>query len=200
MDLHLLPAINLMYLFDSLDRNNIGNAATVQFTADIGATPVAVNNAVTLFFITCTYRLGRNDGVRAHAMIVVTCMPAYVWLGKKFGMTRFIPATMFLWGLLTLCNGFIKTYGQLLALRLLIGICESGWYPAIVYYFSSCYTRYDLGLRVALLYGAVCIGGACSGLIAYGVLQLKGALHGWQYLFIIDGGISERESCPLGGS
>ena len=125
---------------------------------------------------------------------VVLFMPLYMFLGKRYGMTRFIPITMFFWGLLTLCNAFIKTQGQLIALRLLIGVCESGWYPAIVYYFSSCYTRYDLGLRVALLYGALCLGGACSGLLAYGILQIKGALHGWQYLFLIDGGISGLEA------
>lgn len=29
-----------------------------------------------------------------------------------------------------------------------------------------------------------------SGLISYGVFQIGGALHGWQYLFLVEGGLT----------
>lgn len=37
------------------------------------------------------------------------------------------------------------------------------------------------------LEGSYSIAGAFSSIIAYGILQLKGSLHSWQYLFIIEG-------------
>jgi MFS family permease len=68
---------------------------------------------------------------------------------------------------------------------------EAGFYPCSVYYLSTCYIRYDLAFRVAIFYGCYAIAGAFSGLIAYGLLQVKGALYPWQYLFIVEGAFSE---------
>lgn len=52
MDLYLLPLLSLLYLFNGLDRGNIGNAQTQGFTHDIGALPDDLNLAVSLFFVT----------------------------------------------------------------------------------------------------------------------------------------------------
>ena len=62
----ILPVITFMYLFNGellakgdglmrvgLDRSNIGNAATVDFFQDIHSDAISVNNAVTLFNVTC---------------------------------------------------------------------------------------------------------------------------------------------------
>lgn len=71
MDVYVLPLLSLLYLMNGLDRSNVGNAAvsqlldryrtltddqTVNFTADVGMPATAVNNATSLFFITCTSR------------------------------------------------------------------------------------------------------------------------------------------------
>jgi hypothetical protein len=56
---------------------------------------------------------------------------------------------------------------------------------------SFFYTRFDLAVRVGLFYGQYAIAGAFSGAIAYGVFQISGgALHTWQYLFIIEGSLT----------
>lgn len=52
MDLYLLPLLSLLYLFNGLDRGNIGNAQTQGFTHDIGALPDDLNLAVSLLFVT----------------------------------------------------------------------------------------------------------------------------------------------------
>ena len=55
--------------------------------------------------------------------------------------------------------------GQLIALRLLIGVFEAGFYPTALFYLSSFYTRFDLAVRIALFYGQYAIAGAFSGAI-----------------------------------
>jgi hypothetical protein len=55
MDIFILPILTVLYLFNGMDRGNVGNAATVSFVQDAGLDVNAVNNAVTLFFCTCTY-------------------------------------------------------------------------------------------------------------------------------------------------
>ncbi|KAA8621302.1 Major facilitator superfamily transporter [Pyrenophora tritici-repentis] len=52
MDIALLPFLSLLYLFNGLDRSNVGNAETQGFTTDIGATSDDLNFAVSVFFIT----------------------------------------------------------------------------------------------------------------------------------------------------
>jgi MFS family permease len=64
---------------------------------------------------------------------------------------------------------FFSTYlpqtGQLIAIRLLIGLFEAGFYPTAVFYLSTFYTRFDLAVRIALFYGQYAIAGAFSGAI-----------------------------------
>jgi MFS family permease len=59
-----------------------------------------------------------------------------------------------------------------------------------MFYMSTFWTRGELATRFAIWYSATVTSGAFSGLISYGLFQLKGALHGWQYLFIVEGALT----------
>jgi len=96
-----------------------------------------------------------------------------------------MPFLMLCWGVFTIAHACIRSDGMLIALRLMIGLFEGGYYPTACFYLSTFYTRYDLAIRIGLFYGMYAVAGAFSGTIAYGIFHIKGALHGWQYLFII---------------
>ena len=91
---------------------------------------------------------------------------------------------MFVWGIFTIAHDRTNSCGMLVALRLLIGLFEAGFYPTACFYLSTFYTRYDLPIRIGLFYGMYAVAGAFSGAIAYGIFHLTCTLHGWQYLFI----------------
>ncbi|KZT59859.1 MFS general substrate transporter [Calocera cornea HHB12733] len=169
-DLYVIPFCALVYLFNGLDRSNLGNAQTDNFSSDIGIPASAVNTATSLFF--CTY---------------VPLQPIAVTIGKRFGQTTFLGIISLSWGILTLSHAFVKNEAQLIAIRLLIGVAESGFYPTVVSYLAGFYPKFSLATRIAFFYGAYSIAGAFGGLIAFGVFQINGSLHGWQYLFIIEG-------------
>ncbi|KAL0943055.1 allantoate transport protein [Colletotrichum truncatum] len=174
MDIALLPLLSLLYLFNGLDRGNVGNAQTQGFTADIGAVPDDLNLAVSLFFIT-----------------FVLFQPPSAAIGRWLGAKHWIPIMMVGWGFITLIQAFINGRGALIATRLLIGAFEAGFYPTAVAYLSFFYCRYDLAVRVGLFYGQYAVAGAFSGAIAYGVFHLRGGpLKNWQYLFIIEGALT----------
>jgi len=175
LDLFLVPFCALIYLFNGLDRSNLGNAQTDGFTKDLGMPASAINTATSLFFAT-----------------YVPLQPFSVSLGKKVGQTYWLAIIGVGWGVLTLGHAFIKTESQLIAVRLLIGVFESGFYPTVVTYMSRFYPRYDLAFRIALFYGSYAIAGAFGGIIAYGCFKIDGSLHGWQYLFIVEG------TCSIG--
>lgn len=66
---------------------------------------------------------------------------------------------------------------------------ESGFIPGILYMMSKMYRPREFGLRLALLLCMSSVSGIVSGPIAYGTSFLEGqrGLHGWQYLFILEG-------------
>ncbi|KAK4045991.1 hypothetical protein OIV83_006456 [Microbotryomycetes sp. JL201] len=173
MDMVILPLLSLLYLMNGIDRSNVGNAATSTYTEDVGMPKTSVNNAVTLFYIT-----------------FIVFQPISAAVGKRLGVRVWIPVLMVCWGALTIAHAWTLNEGMLIVLRLLIGAFEAGFYACSVYYLSSCYVRFDLAFRVALFYGSYAVAGAFSGVLAFGLLQLDGSLHGWQYLFIVEGALT----------
>ncbi|KZT56778.1 MFS general substrate transporter [Calocera cornea HHB12733] len=172
-DFMVVPFCTLIYLFCGLDRANIGNAATDNFTTNLGIPADSINTATSLFIAT-----------------YVPFMPFTTYIGRRMGQPLFLSIAGFCWGVLTLCQAFIKTEGQLIALRLLIGAFESGFFATASSYISLFYPRFNLAFRISLFFFAYAVSGGFGGLIAYGAFNINGSLWGWQYLFLIEGGIT----------
>ncbi|KAE8342228.1 hypothetical protein BDV24DRAFT_162781 [Aspergillus arachidicola] len=69
-----------------------------------------------------------------------------------------------------------------------MGIFEAGFFAGVIFYLTQFYKRNEIAFRLSIFYGMVTIAGAFSGLIAFGVFQIKEDLPGWKYLFLIEGG------------
>ena len=154
LDLILLPFLALLFLFNSLDKANIGNAETAHFTADVGLAEDDLNTAVALFFV-----------------FFVALQPLGAALGRKYGMVRWVPACMALWGLSTTLHVWVRSRWQLYTLRIIIGCLEAGFYPVTVSYLSLFYTRFEFGRRLSLFYGQAAVGGALGGVVSYLVFR-----------------------------
>jgi MFS family permease len=96
------------------------------------------------------------------------------------------------WSVTCLGTGFVKTVPQFYASRILMGIFESGMYPALAITLTTFYTPREQGVRFSYLYLSVGLSGAFGGLFAYGLLQLDGraGLAGWRWLFTVEGILS----------
>jgi MFS family permease len=112
------------------------------------------------------------------------------------------------WGAITIATAFTKNYGQLIGIRVLLGLFEAGLFPCISVYIFMTYRREETGRRMAYIY--VCLvslptrrreyisdwhqalSGAFGGLIAYGLIRIQtGGLDGWQWLYIVSNRLSE---------
>jgi MFS family permease len=81
-----------------------------------------------------------------------------------------------------------KNFGGMLAIRLILGTFEAGFFAGVVFYMTLFYTRGELGFRIALFFGSALLAAAFSGLISYAVFQIEHvAVKGWMWLFIIEG-------------
>lgn len=69
---------------------------------------------------------------------------------------------------------------------------EAGFFAGAVFYLTLFYTRGELAFRIALFFGSALLAGAFSGLLAFGVFQIRDVSHvkGWMWLFLIEGGMT----------
>jgi hypothetical protein len=107
LDFILLPFLSIFFLASSLDRSNVGNAESANFTEDAGLDPQDLNTSVAIFFA-----------------VFVSLQPLGAALGRKYGMVRFVPACMLVWGLCTAMHIWVRNKWELIALRTIIGVLE----------------------------------------------------------------------------
>ncbi|CAK3984902.1 related to nicotinamide mononucleotide permease [Lecanosticta acicola] len=191
LDLILLPFLALLFLLNSLDKSNIGNAETAGFTHDTGLSRSDVNTSMSVFFF-----------------IFVLLQPVGAAVGRKYGMRKYVPACMSLWGLSTILHIYVRRRWHLILLRTAIATLESGFYPTTVSYMSLFYTKYEFAFRLGFFYGMTAVAGVLGGVLSWAIFShFPGDSHGggegrlppppsveqaggwksWEILFLIEG-------------
>ncbi|CAN8099592.1 unnamed protein product [Discula destructiva] len=173
MDFYILPTIGILYILNYIDRQNLSAAKLQGIMEDLNMNTQQFATAVSILFVGyLPFQIPSN--------IIITKVP-------RPGM--YICVAVVIWGGISAATAGVKTYGQLLAVRAILGVVEAVFFPGAVYYLSAWYTKKELGKRLAGLYIAQQVGNAFGGLFAAAILQLSGAhgIAGWQWLFIIEG-------------
>lgn len=67
--------------------------------------------------------------------------PPSTVLIRKIGPRIHLAAITALWGAVMIGMGFVDNFGQLAALRAVLGFFEAGFFPSCVYLLSTWYTR-----------------------------------------------------------
>jgi fucose permease len=114
LDLHLVPLVMALYLFSFLDRVNIGNARLYSLEADLGLVGNQYQIAVSILFVT----------------YLAFEVPSNLVL-KKFTPRLWIAFITTAWGIIATLTGLTRSYGSLIACRLLLGAVEAGLFPGL---------------------------------------------------------------------
>lgn len=115
IDIRLVPMLCMLYLTAYLDRTNIGNAKLYGLEKELNMPSNGYNTAIWVFYLTFVVMEVPSNLLMAHTKI-----PPHYWLGTS----------MSLLGIVTMCQGFVKTPGALYACRTLMGIFEGSLTPA----------------------------------------------------------------------
>ncbi|KAE8361147.1 major facilitator superfamily domain-containing protein [Aspergillus caelatus] len=173
IDLHLIPALFLLFIFNILDRSNIANARLGGLQEDLGLSDNQYQTAVALMFV--GYLLGQ--------------VPSNIIL-TRVKPSRYIPAAIFVWGGISICMAATKNYAGILCVRIFLGFAESPFFPGALLLMSSWYKASEIAVRVAIVYCGNTVANGFGGMLAAGILSGlngKGGLAGWRWLFIIEG-------------
>ncbi|RCI11304.1 hypothetical protein L249_7596 [Ophiocordyceps polyrhachis-furcata BCC 54312] len=172
LDLHIIPLVMSLYLFSFLDRVNIGNARLYSLEADLALSPKQFQVAVSILFVT----------------YLALEVPSNLVL-KLFTPRRWLAIIVTAWGLVATLSSQVRSYGGLVACRLLLGALEAGLFPGLNVYLTLFYTKRELALRVGYLFVSAAVAGALGGLLAYGIGHLDGArgMNGWRWILLIEG-------------
>jgi len=102
---------------------------------------------------------------------------------------RWITFIMICWSITMTLMGTVKTGGQLIAVRFLLGLFEGGLFPGLNFLLTCYYTREEQGTRIAIFFAGATLAGAFGGILAFGIRHMAGigGYDGWRWIFILEG-------------
>jgi sugar phosphate permease len=108
---------------------------------------------------------------------------------KKVTPRYFISGITVAWGIIATLTGTVRSFGGLLACRLLLGLVEAALFPGLAVYLTMFYTKRELALRIGYLFVSAALAGACGGLLAYAIGYMDGLAgqRGWRWILILEG-------------
>jgi sugar phosphate permease len=171
--LRLIPYIFLCYLFNYLDRVNVG-FAKLQMLDDLHLSETAYGLGAGIFFL----------GYIAFGI------PSNLMLAKA-GARRWLAFIMILWGIFSTSLLLVHDSQTFYLIRFLTGATEAGFFPGIVLYLTRWFPSARRGRIMALFMSAIPIsgvlGGPFSGWIMAHFSAHEEILAAWQWLFLLQG-------------
>ena len=168
----LVPFLALLYVFNIIDRSNVG-FARLNMTTDLSLSNAVIDLGYGLFYV-------------GYLLFEV---PSNLLL-RRFGARTWIARIMVSWGLVSMLTAFVTGPGSYYGARILLGVAEAGFFPGIIYYLTAWFpaakrARVVAGFMLAIPISGI-LGNPLSGAIMDGFKGV-GGLAGWQWLFILEG-------------
>jgi ACS family tartrate transporter-like MFS transporter len=167
----LAPLLMACYFVAFLDRVNVGFAA-LRMNADLGFDGTVFGFGAGIFFIGYfIFEVPSN--------LVLEKVGARVWIAR----------IMLSWGLISAAMALTFSSTSFYVGRFLLGAAEAGFFPGVVLYLTYWFTAEHRARMVGLFMVAVPVSGVVGSPLSGWLLGLDGAfgLHGWQWLFVLEG-------------
>ncbi len=167
----LIPYIFILYILAYLDRVNVGFAA-LEMKHDLHLTDTVYGLGAGLFFLgSSSFDLPSNLAL------------------TKFGPRHWIARIMISWGVVATSMMFVRGAHSFEVMRFLLGVAEAGFFPGMILYLTYWFPSRERARAVAKFMTATAIAGVVGAPVSSALLKLEGrsGLHGWQWLFLVEG-------------
>lgn len=169
--LRLIPLMGMIYFMSYLDRTNV-SLAKARLAADLGISAAAYGLGAGIFFL-------------GYALLEVPSNLA----AHRFGPRRWIARIAVTWGALSAAMMFVQGEWSFYTIRVLLGIAESGLFPALMYMVTLWFAPKDRSVAIGWIYTAPALALVIGNPLGAAFMQMDGfaGLHGWQWLFLLEG-------------
>lgn len=170
----LIPFMLALYILAFLDRSNIGFAKQA-YQLDTGLSNEAFALGAGIFFAVYAFL-----GVPANLLM------------RKFGARTWIGLTTLVWGALSAAMAYADTEWKFLAVRVLLGVAEAGFFPGMIYLTSQWFPQQHRAGIMGLFYMGAPLALAFGSPLSGALLEMHGFLGkpGWYWMFIIEGAVA----------
>ena len=167
----ILPFLFLLYVVAYLDRVNVGFAA-IDMNKQLGFSAAVYGFGSGIFFLSYTL-------LEVPSNLILARVGARLWIAR----------IMVTWGLVSIAMIFVNSAAMFYVLRFLLGAAEAGFFPGLLFYLTTWFPARERARTVALFMTATAMAGVIGAPLSSALLRLDGTwgLHGWQWLFIIEG-------------
>lgn len=167
----LLPFIFLCYVIAYIDRINISFAAK-SMQADLGLDDVVYGRGAGLFFLGYfLFEIPSN--------LILQRVGARIWIAR----------IMIVWGLVSMAMVAVTGPWSFYGMRVLLGLAEAGFFPGMVLFLTYWFPARLRAQTGALFMIAAPVAALLQSPLSGALLELDGraGLHGWQWLFLVEG-------------
>jgi MFS transporter, ACS family, tartrate transporter len=167
----LVPFIFLCYVVAYIDRVNIGFAGT-HMQKDLGLSDFAYGLGGGLFFLGYfLFEIPSN--------LILERVGARIWMAR----------IMIVWGVISMATAWVEGTRSFYVLRVLLGLAEAGFFPGMVLYLTYWIPVRQRAKAGALFMTAAPVAMLIGAPVSEALLKLEGraGLHGWQWLFLVEG-------------
>ncbi len=168
--IRILPFVMLLYFVSFLDRVNVGFAAFSMNKA-IGLTPSVFGFGGGVFFL-------------GYVLFQVPSNLILLRVGARVWIARVVVA----WGLVSVASAFVVGPVSFCALRFLLGLAESGFFPGTLLYLSLWFPARHRAVAIAAFMAAAPLSTAIGSPISGALMELPKlfGLMNWQWLYILE--------------
>lgn len=167
----LMPFLGLLYLIAYIDRQNV-SFAKLQMVGDLGLSEYAYGLGASLFFIG----------------YFIFEVPSNLLL-NRFGARLWFARIIISWGLVTIALAYTTSPTMFYVLRFLLGVCEAGFFPGVLYLLTLWFPRDYRGRMVGLFMIFSALANAIGAPLGGMLLDLDGlwGYAGWEWVFLATG-------------
>jgi MFS family permease len=171
----LIPVAIIVYIISFMDRTNISFAFS-GMGKDLHIDKAQQGLAGGIFFI---------------GYLVLQIPGGH--LAERWSAKKFVGIMVLVWGVLAVVSGLVQNFGQLLAVRFLLGVAEGGIWPAILVLISHWFPARER----ARAYGFWMMNIAISSIITAPLSGWILSWGSWRTLFFVEGAFPFLIAAPL---
>ncbi|MFA9440175.1 MFS transporter [Uliginosibacterium sp. sgz301328] len=167
----IIPFAFILYLFNYMDRVNVGFAA-LQMNEALNISKTDFGTIASAFFI--SYLLFQ--------------IPANMML-QRLGARRWIGSIIIAWGLVTCLMFFAQNVDHVIGARFLLGVFEAGFFPGMIYYLACWFPAKERARVTSLFMLAIAVSTVIAAPMSGWIVQHVNTpnYEGWRWLFAIEG-------------